>query len=129
MAMPDRKAHVAVIGAGWWSTYTHIPFLRNHPDADLIAVCDRSPGALEKANAAYGPLKTYTDYRQMLATEKLDGVVVAVNHNVHYAVTKDCLDAGLHVMLEKPMTLRAGEAHALRRLAEDKRLELIIGYP
>jgi predicted dehydrogenase len=127
--MIERKPRVAIIGAGWWSTFTHIPGLLHHPDAELAAVCDRSPDALAKAMEVYGPFKTYTDHRELLANERLEGVVVAVSHNAHYAVTKDCLDAGLHVMLEKPMTLKAVEAHALARLAEEKGLHLIVGYP
>ncbi len=127
--MSKRKARVAIIGTGWWSTYTHIPGLQSHPDAELVAVADRSEAALAKANAAYGPLNSYHDYREMLAGEKLDGVIVAVNHNAHYQVAKDCLEAGLHVMLEKPMTLKAIDAHRLRDLAARQGKELIIGYP
>ncbi|HEX9117411.1 MAG TPA: Gfo/Idh/MocA family oxidoreductase [Anaerolineae bacterium] len=127
--MAGEKARVAVIGTGWWSTYAHIPGLQANPAAALVAIADRSPVALDKAVAAYGPLKSYTDYRQMLAEERLDGVVVAVNHNAHYQVARDCLEAGLHVMLEKPMTLKAGEAHALLDLARARSRELIIGYP
>jgi predicted dehydrogenase len=127
--MSDRKARVAIIGTGWWSTYTHIPGMQAHPDAELVAVADRSDPALAKANAAYGPLNSYSDYREMLAREQLDGVIVAVNHNGHYEVTRDCLEAGLHVLLEKPMTLKAIDAHRLQELAARVGKELIVGYP
>jgi UDP-N-acetylglucosamine 3-dehydrogenase len=126
--MADRKARLAVIGAGW-STYTHIPYLKQHPEAELAAICDGSEAALAKATAVYRPLKTYTAHRRMLAEEGLDGVVVAVNHAGHYTVTRDCLEAGLHVLLEKPMTIKARDAHALAELAADRERELIIGYP
>lgn len=127
--MERRKARIAVIGAGWWSTYTHIPGLLEHLDADLVAVCDRSQAALDRATEKYGPLNTYTDYKEMLPREQLDGVVVAVNHNVHTEITRDCLNAGLQVLLEKPMTLKAIDAHELEDLAQAKGLTLIIGYP
>jgi predicted dehydrogenase len=127
--MATGKPRIAVIGAGWWATYTHIPGLRDNPEAELAAVCDRSAEALERVVKAYGPIKTYQDHRELLAAEKLDGVVVATNHATHYEITRDCLEAGLHVMLEKPMVLHAAEAHELVRLAEAKGLELIIGYP
>ena len=91
--MREGKARIGIIGAGWWSTYTHIPGLKEHPEAELVAVCDRSQAALDRALEKYGPFKTYTDYREMLANEELDGVVVAVNHNVHTQVTRDCLNA------------------------------------
>jgi predicted dehydrogenase len=127
--MATGKARIAVIGAGWWATYTHIPGIRDNPAAELAAVCDRSPEALERVVKAYGPIKTYQDYREMLAAEKLDGAVVATNHATHYEITKACLEAGLHVMLEKPMVLHAAEAHELVRLAEQTGRQLIIGYP
>jgi predicted dehydrogenase len=124
-----RKARVAVIGTGWWSTYAHIPSLRQNSQAELVAFCDSSPEALERAVAAFGPLKTYRDYRELLAAEKLDGVVIAVNHAAHYEVAKACLEAGLHVLLEKPMVLRAAHAHELLQLAQAHGVELIVGYP
>ena len=127
--MAKEKARVAVIGAGWWSTYTHIPGLMANPDAELVAISDRSETALKNVSDAYGPLKAYPDYGEMLAAEKLDGAVVAVSHNAHHEVARACLEAGLHVMLEKPMVLRAVHARELVDLAAQKGLELIIGYP
>jgi predicted dehydrogenase len=127
--MATPKARIAVIGTGWWSTYTHIPGLLNNPDAELVAVCDRSPEALERAVQAYGPLKLYQDHQALLAEEELDGVVVATNHTTHYELAKACLEAGRHVLLEKPMVLRAAHAHELVDLAARQQRELIIGYP
>lgn len=127
--MTTPKARIAVIGTGWWSTSTHIPGLRANPNAELVALCDRSPDALERATQAFGPIKTYEDYRELLAAETLDGVIVATNHATHYEVTRACLEAGQHVLLEKPMVLRAAHAHELIRLAEAHQRELIIGYP
>lgn len=127
--MTTNKARIAVIGTGWWSTSTHIPGLRDNPNADLVALCDHSPEALERATHAFGPIPTYTDYRELLASERLDGVIVATNHVTHYDITRACLEAGQHVLLEKPMVLRAAHAHDLIRVAEAKGRELIIGYP
>jgi predicted dehydrogenase len=127
--MAPHKARIAVIGTGWWSTSTHIPALRDNPEAELTAVCDRSPEALERTVNAFGPLKIYQDYQALLADERLDGVIVATNHTTHYEVTKACLEAGLHVLLEKPMVLQAAQAHELIGLAEAKGRELIVGYP
>jgi predicted dehydrogenase len=127
--MSTRKARVAVIGTGWWTTTAHLPALRENPEAELVALCDRSPEALARANAAYGPVKTYTDCQAMLAAETLDGAIVATNHNSHYTLAKQCLEAGLHVLVEKPMVLHAAEAYELTALARAKGRELIVGYP
>lgn len=123
------KARVAVIGAGWWSTTAHIPGLKANSNAELVALADKRPEALEGAAMKFGPVKTYTDFREMLAQEQLQGVVVCVNHAAHYEVAKACLEAGLHVMLDKPMVLFAREAHDLVNTARARGVELIIGYP
>lgn len=65
----------------------------------------------------------------MLKAEVLDGMVISVHHAAHYPIAKDCLEAGLHVLLEKPMTLKATLAHDLHTRAQRKKRELIIGYP
>jgi predicted dehydrogenase len=128
-APAPAQARIAVIGTGWWATTVHLPALRRHPRAQLVALADLRPQSLERALAVFGPAHGYTDYRQMLAQEALDGVVIAVNHTAHYAVARDCLRAGLHVLLEKPMVLQAAQAHRLLALARRRQRELIIGYP
>ena len=125
----SSKARIAVIGTGWWATYTHIPGLQENPDTELVALCDKDPDRLGAAAETYHVEKTYTDHQAMLAQENLDGVVIATNHASHYILTRDSLQAGLHVMLEKPMTLYASEAKALVDLAQAQKRELIIGYP
>jgi predicted dehydrogenase len=126
--MPD-KARIGVVGAGWWTTTAHLPALKANLDAELVAVADRRPEALDKAAAAYPGFTSYTDHRAMIATEALDGVIVCVNHTAHYEVARDCLDARLHVMLDKPMVLEAAHARDLLQRAQAKGVELIVGYP
>ena len=123
------KARIGVIGTGWWATTAHLPALKIHPDAELVALADVRPDVLSKAAQKYHVSQTYTDYREMLARETLDGVVVAVWHAAHYEVARACLEHDLHVMLEKPMVLQATHARDLCELAREHNRELIIGYP
>jgi predicted dehydrogenase len=127
--MQQRKARIAVIGTGWWSTYTHIPGLLANPDAELVALCDPDQAKLRAAAERYGIDQSYADVDTLLRTERLDGVVVAVNHTAHYSVARACLDAGLPIMLEKPMVLTAEHAHDLIERAKRQRVEIIVGYP
>lgn len=127
--MNVSRARIGVIGAGWWSTAAHIPGLLQNSDAELVAVCDTSEAALARVRAAFGDIKTYRDTLEMLDGEELDGVIVAVSHRAHYDVAKECLARGLHVLLEKPMTLEARHAGELVELAAAANVELIIGYP
>ncbi len=123
------KARLGVIGAGWWSTLAHLPAIRAHPEAELVALADVRPEALAKARAVFGPVAGYTDPVEMLKREALAGVVVAIDHSAHYAVARQCLAAGAHVLLEKPMTLTAVDARRLQAAALARGRELIIGYP
>jgi predicted dehydrogenase len=123
------KARIAVIGAGWWSTYTHIPALLANPSAELVALCDANRARLQAAAHAYSVARTYADHQAMLANEALDGIVIATPHATHYQLAKDCLAHDLHVLVEKPMVLYATHAQELVVLAEQHGCELIIGYP
>lgn len=123
------KARIGIIGTGWWATTAHFPAVIAHPDAELAAAADIRPEVLAQAAAKYGAERTYTDYREMLDRENLDGVVVAVYHAAHFEVAQACLQRGLHVMLEKPMVLSADHARQLVELARRQNRELIVGYP
>lgn len=130
-ARPVAKkiARTAAIGTGWWATTAHIPTLQNHPQAELVAIADVRPERLEIAAKHFGIATTYTDFREMLAREQLDGVTVAVWHAAHYEVAKACLEQGLHMVLEKPMVLTAKHAKELVDLARAKNLQIVMSYP
>jgi predicted dehydrogenase len=129
MQIQNGKARIAVIGAGWWSTYTHIPALQANPHVEAVVLCDSNPEKLQAAARAYSIDRTYDSYEAMLKQEPLDGAIVATTHATHYEIARRCLEHGLHVMLEKPMTLYAREARELVQLSQEQRRELIIGYP
>jgi predicted dehydrogenase len=125
----NSSARIAVIGTGWWATASHIPALRANEFVSQIVLCDSDPSKLKAAGEAFGLKQRYTDLREMLEREELDGAVIATNHASHYAISKTCLEHGLHVMLEKPMTLHASHARELVQLAQQRQRELIMGYP
>lgn len=121
------RARIGVIGTGWWATQHHIPSLLNYPAADLVGICDLKPEKLQRAADYYDIPGRFTDHRELLAAD-LDGVVVAVQHAYHYQVARDALDAGVSVLVEKPMTLHAHEAWDLVDRAAAGDLHLMVGY-
>lgn len=128
-AMGQERARIGVIGAGWWTTYAHLPALTTYPAAEVVALADPHAERLAEAGDAFGIGRRYHDYAEMLDAERLDGVVVATPHATHYDLAKAVLGRGLGLMLEKPMVLRAREAREVVQLAEERGAPLIVGYP
>ena len=120
-----RKARIGVIGAGWWATQEHIPSLRTYEKADLVGIADPNAEKLRAAATHYEVDRTYEDYRDLLP--KVEGVVISVPHAYHYEISRDALDAGVHVLVEKPMVLTAAHAWDLVERARKKNLELMVG--
>lgn len=121
------KARIGVIGAGWWATQHHIPSLKGYDKADLVGVADVLPDKAKAAADYYGISNTYDNHHDLLAAG-VDGVVIAVQHAYHYEAARDALDAGVHVFVEKPMTLTARDAWDLVERADRNSLHLMVGY-
>ncbi len=122
-----RKARMGVIGTGWWATQYHIPSLKEYDGAELVGICDLKAEKLNRAADYYDISGRFLDHNELLASG-IDAVVVAVQHAYHYQVARDALDAGVSVLVEKPMTLRAADAWDLVERAERNGLHLMVGY-
>lgn len=122
------RPRIGVVGTGWWATQYHMPSLKAHEGAELVAVADPNPEALKRAADAYNVDKAFTDPRELYESGLVDGVVIAVPHAFHYENAREALDAGLHVLLEKPMTLRSEHAYDLVQRSDAAGLHLMIGY-
>jgi predicted dehydrogenase len=125
--MPS-KIKIAVIGTGWWATTAHIPGLLNHPQAEIVLV-DPNPDALNAAASHYHVDRAYPSLKEALAAQPdIKGAIVAVPHHAHYQVGREVLVSGLHLLIEKPMTLYARDALHLIELADARGLEIMVGY-
>jgi predicted dehydrogenase len=126
--MAGGRARVAIIGTGAWVAQTHLPGLRSRADVEVVALCGRRPEPLAALAAAHGVPRTFTDWRALVAegrAGRLDAVVICTPNALHHAQARAALDAGLHVVCEKPLCLDAGEAADLaRRAAEAGRATL-----
>lgn len=124
-----KKVRIGIIGAGWWGTFAHIPAVKAHPDAELVAVQSRDKAKAERIARDFGVTRACTGLEEILAIKTLDAVIVSSTPNVHYAQAKAALERGLHVLIEKPMTFTSGEARELVEIAAQKRLQLLISCP
>jgi predicted dehydrogenase len=125
------SARIGVIGCGWWATRAHLPALQANPDAMIAGIADPDPENRARAAERFGvpDERVFADANEMLTTAELDAAIVAVPHDLHAPLARAVLDRGLHLLLEKPMTIRPPDARALAALAEERGVELIIGYP
>ena len=122
------KSKIAMIGAGWWGVEAYVPALLENLDVDFVAVNRRNQDALDKILAKYDIARGYTDHREMLQNEDLDAVVITSPHTLHFEHARDALEAGCHVLIDKPMATSAEDARALVKLAEEKGREILIPY-
>ena len=106
-----------------------MPAIVANPDAELVAIADPVTEKRERAAEVFSPQRTYLSHREMLDNETLDGVVIAVPHTAHYRVAMDALEAGVHLMLEKPMVVESRHADRLLQESSARNLEVVIGYP
>jgi len=123
------KARIGIIGVGWWGTVGHLEPLAADPKTELVAVWSRTEQKARERAERYGVPRSFTDYREMIDTCEMDGVIVASTPNMHYEQACYALEHGLHVLMEKPFVLRAEHANTLERLARDRGLLLSVCHP
>jgi len=112
------KVKVGIIGTSGWTNMAHLPSIKSHPQADLVAICGRNQQRAAERAAQYGIRETYADYRRMIAEADLDAVVVVSPDDLHYPMTMAALERGLHVLCEKPLALNAIQAAEMFEAAE-----------
>lgn len=125
--MDKNKVRIGFIGAGWWATSNHMPLLAQRPDVEMAGVCRLGPEMLQAVKDKFGFPFATEDYHELLRQD-LDGVVVTSPHHLHYEHARAALLAGCHVMCEKPMTLQAGQAWDLVKLAQERNRHLLVPY-
>lgn len=116
----------SVIGLGYWGPN----LLRNfyqHERVDLKSVCDINAEKLNKIAKIYKGLQVTQQYNDILKSA-VDLVAIATPPETHYQIAKDCLEAGKHILVEKPFTLHAADAEKLIALAEKKHRKIFVDY-
>lgn len=120
------KLRVAIIGAGTMGK-NHARVLSAITSAQLVAICDADAKTATALAEQYG-CGAYTSVALLLKEVVCDAVVVAVPTEFHFAVASACLKAGLHVLVEKPITQSLAQAKALQLLAHRQKLVLTVGH-
>lgn len=121
---------IGIIGCGGIANGKHMPALKKQKDVQMVAFCDIIEERAVKAAKDYGTpdAKTYTDYKKLLEDKTIDVVHVCTPNKEHSFITIDALEAGKHVMCEKPMAKTYAEAKAMLDAAKRTGKKLTIGY-
>jgi predicted dehydrogenase len=122
-----KQTTIGVIGCGYWGPNLLRNFSENE-EARLRWMCDLDARRLETLGRRYPSAQTTTDYRQLLADPELDAVVIATPVSTHFNFAREALQAGKHVLIEKPFTADIAEAEQLIELAKARRLTLMVDH-
>jgi predicted dehydrogenase len=123
----SEPVRVGQVGLGGWGRN----LLRNFstmPESDLRWACDADPQTLELHAPAHPGTRFTGRYQDLLDDPEVEAVVIATPVPSHFELARQAIEAGKHVMVEKPMTWRAAEARELRDLVEGSGLVLMVGH-
>jgi len=122
----SEKLRVGVIGLGMGRG--HVNGYQQHPRAEVVAVADMDVERLKTVGDQYGVASRYLSAEEMLRTEELDVVSVATPNKFHMPLTVAALEAGCHVLCEKPMAMNAAEARLMVEAAAKAGKRLMIDF-
>lgn len=126
----DRVLKIGIIGCGGIATQKHMPALSKLKNVELVAFCDIIEERAQKACKNFGTAeaKVYTDYKELLKDETIEVIHVCTPNRSHSFISIDAMEAGKHVMCEKPMAKTSEEALAMVEAAKRTGKKLTIGY-
>ena len=126
----SKLLRAGIVGCGGIANQKHLPSIAKTGKVEVVAFCDIIPERAQKAAKEYGAkdAKVYEDYKKLLEDSKLDMLYVLTPNKSHSFITIDALEAGLHVMCEKPMAKTSKEAKEMVEAAKKHKKLLTIGY-
>ena len=118
---------IGLVGCGHWGPN----YLRNFSGLDSVemtAVCDQSQAALMRIHKQYRDIQVYSDFQELIQRADIDGIVIATPAHTHHELALKALEAGKHVLVEKPLALTVKECLALNELACKRKQTLMVGH-
>jgi predicted dehydrogenase len=126
--MSSKELRVAVVGAGRWAERAHIPGWQRDPRVEVAAIVDTNAEVAARVAQDFGIGRAVTDYRELLDDPTIDVIDVATGNEAHFQVSWDSLDAGKHVLCEKPVHRDARQTTRAAQLAASKGLKTKLGF-
>src|SRR5580704_6239416 len=116
-----------VIGYGYWGPNI-VRNLRSLEGCQVVGICDQSPSARKRIQAAYPDLPIYSDCSEIIKSPDVDAIAVITPVWTHYELSKAALQNGKHVFVEKPFTSNVAQAEELINLAARKNLQIMVDH-
>jgi predicted dehydrogenase len=120
------KIRVGIIGLGGISFAHEAGYGELEGSCEIVALCDLNPEEVENRIGMYPEAHGYTIYQELLANPDVDMVDIITPHPLHYPIAKAAFEAGKHVLVEKPITVKSEQAEELIELAKQKRLKFSV---
>src|SRR5258706_4201222 len=121
------KLTIAVAGCGHWGP-NYIRVFSSLENVSVKYACDLSKPKLERIQTQFPQVTVTQDLNALLRDDAVDAVIIATPSSTHYNVAKSCLEAGKHILVEKPMTLTSADAIALKKLGDEKKRTIFVGH-
>ncbi|MEZ4736273.1 MAG: Gfo/Idh/MocA family oxidoreductase [Caldilineaceae bacterium] len=121
-----QKVKIGVVGCGVVATAYYLPYLMRMKDAEITAVCDRVAGRAADCVRLFGAKAAYEDYEAMLAQADLDAVFILTAPGTHVPFTLAAVQAGKHVLLQKPMATTLADARAIAQAVRTAGVKALI---
>lgn len=118
---------IALVGAGKWGG-NWLRTLASLPEVDLRWCCDLNEGLLARVQQQFPQVPTTTSFDDLIHDQATEGIVLASIAPTHFSLAKRALEAGKHVLVEKPMTLTSADAIGLCDVADRHRRVLMVGH-
>jgi predicted dehydrogenase len=123
----SEQIGVAIVGCGYWGI-NYVRVFSELPEARVVAVCDQRADRLQEVARRFPGVQLTTQADAAIRTDGVDAVVVCTTATTHNDLTHHCLQAGKHVLVEKPLTTVSQDAEGLIALAEAKSRVLMVGH-
>src|SRR5262245_21572654 len=114
---PARRVQVAVVGCGYWGPNL-IRNFASAPTTEMAVICDRDPQRLARVAGLCPQAERVEDFREVLADPNVDAIAIATPVGTHFSLATAALEAGKHVLIEKPLAASTREAEQLVALAD-----------
>jgi predicted dehydrogenase len=124
----NKTVSVGVVGTSWWADAMYLPAMQDHAYGKVTAICGRNPERARHMAERWHIPKVYTDYNEMIKSGDIQAIIVSTNNDSHYPITMAALEAGLHVLCEKPLAMTYPQTREMADLAAQKGVKNVVPF-